>query len=153
MHRFLYYSGQWLSALALSMLISLTVTDVVLRWLFNSPIYGSNEITNILLTLSIGGGLVIAASDRNHIKVDLLENVLIGFFGDKYRHFMKILEIFGTLLFAGIVGVYAYEAWEFGEATVVLEWPVAPVYFITSVFSAISVLYIFHPMKRYKDNV
>ncbi|WP_191601339.1 TRAP transporter small permease [Marinomonas algicola] len=148
MHRFLYHSGQWLSALALMVLISMTVTDVVLRWVFNSPIYGSNEIANLLLTLSIGGGLVVTASDRSHIKVDILEGTFLRMFGEKYHAFVKALEVLGTFLFAFIVGVYTYEAWEFEEATVVLEWPIAPVFFVTSVFSALSALYIFRPIKR-----
>lgn len=148
MHRFLYHSGQWLSALALMTLVSMTVADVILRWGFNSPIYGSNEIANLLLTLSIGGGLVVTTSSRSHIKVDILEAFFLRFFGEKYSAFIKVLELLGSLLFAIVIGVYTYEAWEFNEATVVLEWPVAPVFFITSVFSAFSVLYIFQPMKR-----
>ncbi|MEL0613033.1 TRAP transporter small permease [Marinomonas arenicola] len=153
MHRFLYHSGQWLSALALIFLVSMTVTDVLCRWLFNSPIYGSNEIANILLTLSIGGGLVVTASTRSHIKVDLMEGLFVRLFGARYHGVTRLLESVGVLLFASIVGVYAYEAWEFDEVTVVLEWPLAPVFFITSVFSALSVLYIFKPMKGAEQDV
>ena len=147
MFRFLYQICQWLSAIALIVLITMTVSDVLLRWLFNSPIYGSNEIANFLLTLSIGGGLAVTASTRSHIKVDLLEGLWLRLLGDSYYTLVDYLEAIGCLLFAAIVAVYAYEAWSFDEASVVLEWPVAPIFIITAICSAVSVLFIFKPVK------
>jgi TRAP-type transport system small permease protein len=146
-HRILYHTGQWMSAIALIVLVSMTVTDIVLRWAFNSPIYGSNEIANFLLALTVGAGLVVTTSTRGHIKVDLVEPFLLRRFGPRYYLFTACIELLGTLLFAGLVGLYAYEASVFGEVSVVLEWPVAPVFLVSACFATLSALYIVKPCR------
>ena len=68
----LYRISQWFSTVVLAIMVLLTVADIVLRSVFNSPIFGANEITNLMLCLSIGSGLVYSARNNAHIKVDLL---------------------------------------------------------------------------------
>ncbi|MEH6579678.1 MAG: TRAP transporter small permease [Amphritea sp.] len=146
MLRILYMSGQWLSAIAMMLLVAMTITDVFLRWVFNSPIYGSSEIANLLLTITVGAGLLVTTSTRSHIKVDMLEHYLVRRFGNAYHTINKYFEALGAVAFAGFVGLYAYEALSFDEVTVVLEWPVAPVFFVAALSSSIAVIYLFKPI-------
>lgn len=145
MRRILYHTGQWLSALALMLLVTMTVADIVLRWAFNSPIYGSSEIANFLLSISVGAGLMVTTSNRGHIRVDMLEGVLLRRFGSGYQRLIDWFEVLGTLVFAGLIGFFAYESWQFGEVSVVLEWPTAPVFLVAAICAALSSLYIFKP--------
>src|SRR5688572_33376101 len=53
-----------------------TVTDVGLRALFNSPIAGLNEVTAPLLALGIVACLPAGFASRVNITIDLFERVL-----------------------------------------------------------------------------
>jgi TRAP-type C4-dicarboxylate transport system permease small subunit len=57
-------------------MMAITVSDVFLRYVFNSPIIGSVEITESLMV--VGGFLGIAwcAVKRAHVKVDLIQRHL-----------------------------------------------------------------------------
>lgn len=139
----IYRLGQWVATIVMMLLVTMTVADVILRWVFNRPIYGANEIANMMLTLVVGAGLLVTTSRRSHIRVDLLEGLLISKLGSFYHQATRFFEAVGTLLFSAIVALYAYEAFEYDEITVVLEWPVWPVFSLAAIFSAFSFFFIF----------
>ncbi|MEL6640114.1 MAG: TRAP transporter small permease [Pseudomonadota bacterium] len=65
-----------LSALCLTALMLLTVAEVIGRYGFNAPIYGRQDIAQILLALSIFCAFPVVTLRNDHIAVDLLD----GFF-------------------------------------------------------------------------
>lgn len=106
----------------------LTVGDVFLRAVFNRPIMGSTEVTQLmLLTLSFFA-IVFCTTRRSHVKVDILAGYLPS----------KVQLINDTLfLFFGLV-LYWTISWnsfkeakmlkESGQTTDILEIPVHPFY-------------------------
>ena len=124
---------EWLAVPVLGALVGLIVLDVVLRGVFKAPIFGSSEMANFLLTLSVGVGMTIAAMRQGHIRMDLLDKRMVKLFGaNRYRRILQIVTAVGTLLFGGLVGLFAWESAKYDDVTSVLHWPNAPVFFIAA---------------------
>jgi TRAP-type C4-dicarboxylate transport system permease small subunit len=86
-------------------LIGLTCIDVVARYLFNSPVTGAYELTELLLATLIFLALPLTTLAGEHIEVELLDGVKSQF-----------LKRFGTLI-AGIctIGIFILIAMELTE--------------------------------------
>lgn len=54
----------------------LTFVDVMGRYLFNRPVVGIYEITEILMGLAVFGALPLVTYEKGHISVDFLTKVL-----------------------------------------------------------------------------
>lgn len=61
-------------SMALFMMMCLTVVDVTGRFVFNSPILGSFEITQYLVVVLVFSFIGYAQSHRWHVNVDILVN-------------------------------------------------------------------------------
>ena len=82
MSGFIKLANQWfastllsLSALCLVALMFLTVAEVIGRYLFNAPIFGRQDIAQILLALAIFLAFPVATLRGEHIAVDLLDGM------------------------------------------------------------------------------
>ncbi len=64
-----------IAGIALTIMMSLTVIDVILR-AFGKPIVGTYEIVNLMLAVVIGFALPQVSLDRGHVYVDMLINAL-----------------------------------------------------------------------------
>ena len=56
----------------LSAMMFLIMTDVILRYVFNSPITGSYEIIQYMMAVLISFAVVYCAYKRGHVSVDIL---------------------------------------------------------------------------------
>ena len=75
-----------LSALCLTALMCLTVAEVIGRYGFNAPIFGRQDIAQILLALAIFLAFPVATLRGDHIAVDLLDSFFSeggGFWRDR----------------------------------------------------------------------
>ncbi|SHO44085.1 TRAP transporter small permease [Desulfopila aestuarii] len=63
-----------IGCLALLMMMGVTVVDVVGRFVFNSPILGSFEITQYLVVVLVFSFIGYAQSEKWHVNVDILVN-------------------------------------------------------------------------------
>ena len=59
-------------ATALTLMMLLTAVDVCLRYIFDSPITGSYELTEFMMAILVAFGLAYTAVHQGHINVDLL---------------------------------------------------------------------------------
>lgn len=66
-----------LSALCLVSLMGLTVAEVVGRYAFNAPIFGRQDLAQILLALSIFLAFPVATLRGEQIAVDLLDGLFV----------------------------------------------------------------------------
>ncbi|MDD9855132.1 MAG: TRAP transporter small permease [Gammaproteobacteria bacterium] len=62
------------AALLLLLLMFITVVDVIGRYVFNQPLAGSSELTEICLSMIIFAAFPLLCRNNDHIAVDLLEN-------------------------------------------------------------------------------
>ena len=56
----------------LAVMMFFIMTDVLLRYIFNSPILGSYEIVEYMMALLIPFGVVYCAHTKGHVAVDIL---------------------------------------------------------------------------------
>jgi TRAP-type C4-dicarboxylate transport system permease small subunit len=111
------------------------VVDVAGRALFRLPVKGSDELVAFLLALLIFSALPLVTWDREHITVMLFDRWIRG---GVARVLNALLSATSTL----VVAFIAYRMWiqadlmrEGQHLTGALQWPIAPVVYISSVLS------------------
>ena len=117
-----------LSSLALGVMLVATALGVILRYVFNAPLLGHNEIVQLCLVALVMLAMAPAAQAEMHIRVDVLDNA-IGRFG----RFVGDLLARGLSIY--VLGALAWRTWtqaldamEFGDATNMLGIPLWPFY-------------------------
>lgn len=129
-----------LSAFLLFVLMVITFVDVVGRNLFNHPLNGASELTEILLALVIFLMLPQVARRNQHIAIDLIENVV------KPRG-LVVLNAIASILGAVMFGLIAWRCWVladkaigYGDRTAALGIPVGPVMYVIAVLAGLVAL-------------
>lgn len=64
--------GVSISSVVIACMMFLTGADVFLRYVLNKPITGSLELTEFMMSITVGFGLAYCALRKGHIRVDLL---------------------------------------------------------------------------------
>ena len=102
------------------------VMDVLMRWLFNSPIEGVRDTSSLFVSVVIACAFPVSLIEESHITIKVLGKVL----GRVPR---LGLTIFGHLVTLALFALIAWQLWEYtdhvaaeGQATLVLGWPAAP---------------------------
>jgi len=86
----------------LSGMVALTFVDVMGRRLFNTPVFGANDITEHLMALIIFTGLPLLTAQRGHLSIDLLDHWLLR---PQWRVWHKAVDV----LIAAVLGLVAWE--------------------------------------------
>ena len=140
----------WLALIGLVGLVAValvTIGDVLLRWLFNSPVDGVGEISRLVVAVSIASFFPMALAERHHISIEFLG----AWLGPRARLWLDSLAHMVTSLFFFMVGwqfiLYTIEIQESGETTWLLGWDVVPWWVATTIFMLICIpiqLYVFY---------
>ncbi len=116
-----------------------TVLDVLLRWIFNSPMVGLRDTHSLFMALIIASCFPLCIYERGNITIRFLGNVL----GPRGK---DILDVFGNLVTLIIFSLMAWQFWLFtdqlaqdGENTWVLNWPVSPWWRVVTILIIICV--------------
>ncbi|MBN1631994.1 MAG: TRAP transporter small permease [Thermoleophilia bacterium] len=86
----------------LAVLMVFTFVDVALRYFFDSPIKGDNDLSSYMMAIVIPSGLALTALRKKHIKVDVFTQLL------PVRAQLG-LNTFGYLLGLGLI---AFMVWQ-----------------------------------------
>ncbi|MGI3170776.1 TRAP transporter small permease [Pseudooceanicola sp. C21-150M6] len=133
----------------LTAMMGLTVCDVIGRYVFNSPVRGAAELTEVLLAATIFLGLGAVALSEEHVTVDLLTD-----------HLPKAVQPLRLVLCGGIgsvvlavvawrLWVYAAQIGGYGGATSTLRLPVAPLGYFCAICAGVgAVITLVLPLKR-----
>lgn len=99
----------------LSAMVALTFADVLGRRLFNTPVFGANDVTEHLMALIIFSGLPLLTARRGHLSIDLFDHWLLQ---PKWRFWHKLVDV----LIAAVLGLTAWEYFvAIGEARAINE--------------------------------
>ncbi|MGB3313498.1 MAG: TRAP transporter small permease, partial [Albidovulum sp.] len=119
-------------------MMCLTGADVIARYLFNTPIRGAFELTEILLACFVFSALPLTTGLRGHIEVELID--------PKSRHIRRALGLLATASGVIVFAVLAYEIFEYagrmakyGQTTNSLQIPLAYVGYTAAGFCAVCV--------------
>lgn len=123
-------------------LTGVTVVDVVGRYLFDSPLPGAAEVTELLVMAIVFAGLPAVSLADGHVTVDLVTSRLGG------RGAAACLA-FGRSLAVLMLGIAAWRLWlqgerlgSWNEQTVYLGAPLEPVAKSAAVLCAVSALLV-----------
>jgi len=102
----------------------MTVTDVFMRFAFNSPIAGVNELSALSLAMITGLCLGWCALEKAHVKVDLLMDRL----PKKIQFIIDSIVLIMSFIMVGIISVWTIsELWlKKGQITGSLKIPIVP---------------------------
>ena len=116
-----------LTGVLLLALTAVTLADVLGRYFLASPLPGASELTELLVMAIVFAGLPAICLDDGHITVDLVTSRLRG-------RLAVAQTMFGRLAVALMLPLVAWQLWEhgarlgtWGETTIYLHIPLAPV--------------------------
>ncbi len=127
----------------------LTFVDVVARYLFNQPVRGAFEVTELLLLVLIFAGLPLVSYADEHALMDFVDRLL----GPRGQ---RGLEGAVHVLCAAVMGLLAWLVWKkadriwgYGDATDVLRIAYGPfVYFMAAMIALTAVIHLYKIVER-----
>ena len=128
------------SAVVLFAMMLITAVDVAGRYLFNRPIAGGFELTEILLAALIYCGLPLVSARREHIVIDTFDPL---FSKALKRGLDMVAEVVCAVALAGVgwlIFLRANRVAEYGDTTSVLKLPLAPVVYLMAVMITVAAL-------------
>jgi TRAP-type C4-dicarboxylate transport system permease small subunit len=128
------------SAVVLFLMMMITAVDVAGRYLFNRPIGGGFELTEILLAALIYCGLPLVSARREHIVIDTFDPL---FSQGLKRVLDMVAEVICAIALAGVgwlIFLRAGRVAEYGDTTSVLKLPLAPVVYLMAVMITIAAI-------------
>ena len=145
-------AGAWLdhalgaaAAVLLFSLMVLTTADVIGRYIFNWPLRGAFEVTELLLLALIFAGLPLASRADEHVTLDFIDMIL----GERGRLLLRrLVDLACGLLLLGLawrVFIKAGKIAGYGDTTEVLRLPVGPiVYFMVAMVALAGIVHLIH---------
>ena len=106
------------------------VLDVLLRLILNSPIFGIEDINQLLITIILASFFPILLIDSKNITIDFLGQLL----GTKIKVWLDVIgQLITLLLFILVVWQLAIFAIEVKtQHTLILQIPIAPFWWLTT---------------------
>lgn len=119
-----------MGAICLVGMMTITCVDVIGRYFFDRPIFGSEEIVHFLLTMVIGFSLPYSHMEKIHVGVEIVYRLLPA----KTRLFLKLFTDILSLMLMIIITVMMFKYWATtrasGEVSMNLEFPEYYIIFI-----------------------
>jgi TRAP-type C4-dicarboxylate transport system permease small subunit len=125
-------------------MMCLTFVDVVARYLFNSPLRGGFEITELTLLVLIFAGLPLVSHGDEHVTMDFIDRLLPA------RALAALIRVVHAL----IAAMFFFLTWQmlikagriaaYGDTTDVLRITVGPfVYFMAAMIALTGLVHVF----------
>jgi C4-dicarboxylate transporter, DctM subunit len=117
-----------------------TTADVLLRWLFSSPIDGLNEIVGMGMAVAVAATFPAGAAQRVNLTIDLLQNRVSARILAWLKVGASLLLLVFYVFLAWRIGVYAMKLQARAAETVYVQLPMAPFIWAVAAFFAVSAL-------------
>ena len=117
-----------ISMFALVLMMVITFVAVVLRYLFNMPLLGVNEVIELLSVVCVFLAMPLVTAKDAHVRVDIFDGALgkAGrLFGDIFSSTIAV-SVYGVLVYKSYLK--ALDAAEFEDATNMLDIQIWPFY-------------------------
>ena len=132
------------ASLLLLVMMLLTFADVLGRYVFNTPLRGAFEITELALLSLIFAGLPLVSRADEHVTMDFIDKILGRSGRALLRRFVHGLCGVIILGMAWLVWLKAGKIAAYGDTTDVLKIPVGPfVYFMTAMVAVTGLIHLF----------
>lgn len=128
------YVIYFIARISLICMALLTTVDVVARYLFNSPILGAQDVTELLMILLIFGAMGWATYKRAHIRADMFNSILSPRKYAIYSAAGFVLCLVFSVLMAWQTFLSAIKSMKaFNELTFTIGIPTAPFQLFTAI--------------------
>ena len=136
------------SAILLAMML-LTFVDVVARYVFNRPVRGAFEVTELMLVVLIFAGLPLVSYADEHALMDFIDRLL----GARPQRLLERLVQAACaavmFLLAWLVWLKADRIWAYRDATDVLRIVYGPfVYFMAVMIGLAGLIHLYKVVER-----
>ncbi|MEO7244726.1 MAG: TRAP transporter small permease [Rubrivivax sp.] len=128
------------SAVVLFLMMMVTTVDVVGRYLFNKPLNGGFEITEMMLAALIYCALPLVSQRREHIVIDTFDPLMSA-------RVKRALDVLAEIICALTLGGLGYLIFQraarvasYGDTTNVLLLPLAPVAYLMGTMIVVAAL-------------
>lgn len=121
-------------------MILVTCAEVLMRYFFNSPIFGSSEMIRLLLGVLVFSGMFAVTRDRGHVNVSLFEPLLLRHFRRGYRSIFDVMTLAGVIAITAILGWRSWDLIQYPETTVVLRLPLIWIIGAMTVLAALAII-------------
>jgi TRAP-type C4-dicarboxylate transport system permease small subunit len=133
----------FLGVIGMLIVSGVTMVDVLLRWLANSGVAALNEIVSMVFAVTITACLPHGVAEGINLKLDLLENWIVG----RLAAWVDVVGMALVLLLLGLLTwrmeIYAASLASQGRITVILGWPQAPfMYAVTALLGIASLVQV-----------
>jgi TRAP-type C4-dicarboxylate transport system permease small subunit len=122
----------WVGMFSLLALTFVTVIDVTLRTVFNSPIHGGGDIAQFFLIIVVSASIAYSGRSGGQVVVELFENVV----GEAVLRWVDVVtKIIGFLMLMVLswhLVISGMDALEFGESSGTLQISYAPFMYISA---------------------
>jgi TRAP-type C4-dicarboxylate transport system permease small subunit len=114
----------WLAGAALIVMMGVTVLDVFLRYVFNSPVRGSYDIVESMLVIFVFNGMSTAFLHRRNITIDLVDSFASARTVAFLVRVSDVLSIAAVALFTYAMIVPAMQSYAYGDVKLELQLPI-----------------------------
>jgi TRAP-type C4-dicarboxylate transport system permease small subunit len=130
-------------------MMTLTFVDVVARYVFNRPLRGAFEVTELLLLVLIFAGLPLVTHAREHVTMDFVDRVLPARGRLVLHRCVQVACAAIMLLLAWLIWLKADRIWEYRDATDVLRIVYGPfVYFMSLMIGLSGLMHLYQAFER-----
>jgi TRAP-type C4-dicarboxylate transport system permease small subunit len=132
-------------------MMTLTFVDVVARYVFNRPLRGAFEVTELLLVVLIFGGLPLVSHADEHVTMDFIDK-LLGRWRDLWQRAVQVLCAALMFLLTWLIWLKANRISAYGDATDVLRIVYGPfVYFMAVMIALAGLIHLYKAFEWPKD--
>jgi TRAP-type C4-dicarboxylate transport system permease small subunit len=132
-------------------MMTLTFVDVVARYVFNRPLRGAFEVTELLLVVLIFGGLPLVSHADEHVTMDFIDK-LLGRWRHLWQRVVQAVSAAIMFLLTWLVWLKAERIQAYGDATDVLRIVYGPfVYFMALMIALAGMIHLYKSFEWPKD--
>ena len=113
-----------LAAAALIVMMGVTLMDVFLRYVFNSPIRGSYDLVESMMAVFVFNGISTAFLQRRNIVIDLIDSFVGRSVVTALTRLSDLLSVVTLVLFAYAMITPAMQAFAYGDRKLELGLPI-----------------------------
>jgi TRAP-type C4-dicarboxylate transport system permease small subunit len=122
----------------------ITFVDVVARYLFNRPIRGAFEMTELILLVLIFAGLPLVSHADEHVTMDFIDRMLPPPAARAMVHLMHAVCAALMFFLTWQIWIKAGRITAYGDTTDTLRIPVGPfVYFMVAMIALTGLVHLF----------
>jgi TRAP-type transport system small permease protein len=124
-------------------MMAITAVDVVARYVFNRPLRGAFEVTELLLAVLIFAGLPLVSHADEHVTMDFIDK-LLGRHRYLWQRAVQVLCAAIMFLLTWLMWIKAGRISAYGDATDVLRIVYGPfVYFMVAMIALAGLMHLY----------